>query len=202
MQQNKDKRIINCIVNPKRRIKEPSAEQINLAKTDAGAFGDIFEEYYSYILNFFYRKTLDINSAKDFTSECFFRVMKNLPKFNFKYKGGFTSWIYKIAVNLFRESLRKNSKKYISVEEVYFLNQPEETSELEEFEKEYDRAGNLRSILKQISKMDTSDQEVIHLHFFEGLSYEQISKVTGNKNATIRSQVSRAVNKLKRLLQQ
>lgn len=183
------------------KITEPTVEAIEAAKSDTNSFGDIYDVYYQPILNFLYRKTLDLHKAEELTSDCFFQVLKNLPKFKYKHPGSFTAWVYKIALNSFRSKIRLKLG-HLNVNEDYFLNQPSPDSEVQEFEAAYDRDLATRKILQALKTLKESEQEIISLYYFEGLSYEQIASIISIKEVSLRSRVSRALANLQIAVQQ
>jgi RNA polymerase sigma-70 factor, ECF subfamily len=69
------------------------------------AFQTIVRSYQYYIYTIAFRVLAHDDEAKEVTQECFIRIWKNIGKFNKKVK--FTTWIYKIAVNLCYDRLRQ-----------------------------------------------------------------------------------------------
>ena len=65
----------------------PEEEQqlIREAKTHSGSFVKLYEFYYPKILGYAFRRTLDIDLAKDVTSETFLKAYCNIT--GFKWKG-------------------------------------------------------------------------------------------------------------------
>lgn len=200
MQQIFCERIILVIV--RKKIDEPSQAQIKAAAVDSKIFGRIYDTYYSPVLNFTYKQCLDFNIAEEVTSDVFFQILKNISRFKYKYPGSFTSWVYKIALNCLRQYGRKQKTKHVNAEADYFLNLPTPESELEEYEQQYDRDNDLKKILTHLKEMAEDDREVISLHFFEQLSNRQIAEITGIKEVSVRSRLSRALAKLHKKLQQ
>ena len=72
-------------------------ELLERARTDPQAFGQLYEIYYSRIINYIYRSILDAALAEDITSNTFFKALRGLPK----YRGGrFGPWLLRIVSNL------------------------------------------------------------------------------------------------------
>jgi RNA polymerase sigma-70 factor (ECF subfamily) len=53
-----------------------------------------------------------------------------------------------------------------------------------------------------VMKLSYKDRELIHLFYYENMSIKEISYVTGRKESTIQTQLSRAREKLKRKLEE
>ena len=54
--------------------------------------------------------------------------------------------------------------------------------------------------LTELSQLPPKDRAAIHLHYYEGYSTEEIARMTGVAPGTVRSRLSRARAKLKKLL--
>ncbi len=151
--------------NRKLKIVEPAAAQIEAAKTQQAELAAVYDHYYPHILNYLYRKVSDVHAAQELTADTFFQLLKSLPRFKYTYPGCFTSWVYTIALNIFRQSLRRRGKQLINVDEQYFLNQPAPDNELAEFERSYDLQLDYRKISAAMSELPETDSEIIRLHF-------------------------------------
>lgn len=77
---------------------------------DESAFRRLVENYQLFVYNLAFRLLTNQEDAKDVVQECFVRVWKNLTKFNVKKK--FTTWLYKIVINLCYDDLRRAYNKY------------------------------------------------------------------------------------------
>jgi RNA polymerase sigma-70 factor, ECF subfamily len=83
---------------------DDEADLVELAKTQRQAFGQLYELYYSRILNYIYRRTLDVASAEELTSNTFFSALRALPGYD--NRGKFGAWLYRIAGNEIRLNWR------------------------------------------------------------------------------------------------
>ena len=81
------------------------------------------------------------------------------------------AWLMRVLVNGCRDRLRA-------------APEPEERQELEE-----------------IFSLPPADRAVIHLFYYEGLSTGEIARLTGQAEGTVRSRLSRARSRLRRLLE-
>lgn len=85
------------------------AELVERAKTQPEAFGQLYELYYSRILNYVYRRTLDAALAEELTSNTFFNALRALPAYD--NRGKFGAWLYRIAGNEIRLNWRSERKR-------------------------------------------------------------------------------------------
>ncbi len=141
-------------------------------------------------------------NISDLTQEALFRMSKNIK--NLKNPKLFKSWLGQIVTNLFYDELRKKQRIPDSVSiESYWNN--EESSEnsvlnicdttLKPDEKTLGK--ELTDIIKDtICTLPEHFRLVIILRELQGLSYEEIAKITNTNVGTVKSRISRARNKL------
>ena len=79
---------------------------------------EIYETYEKYIFKYLYGLTLDFNLAEELTQETFFQVVKSFNKF--RGDSHVSTWLYKIARNVYSQYFRKNTVKTISIDENIF----------------------------------------------------------------------------------
>lgn len=58
-----------------------------------------------------------------------------------------------------------------------------------------------RQELEELFSLPPKDRAVIHLHYYEGYSTDEIAQILGQRPGTIRSRLSRAREKLRKLLE-
>ncbi|MBZ0307410.1 MAG: RNA polymerase subunit sigma-24, partial [Anaerolineae bacterium] len=70
------------------------ANLVVLAKTDKGAFGELYERYVSRIYNYIYYRTSNHYEAEDLTAKVFMRAMGHIR--NYDERGvPFSAWLYR-----------------------------------------------------------------------------------------------------------
>ena len=57
-----------------------------------------------------------------------------------------------------------------------------------------------REVLEELFALPPADRAVLHLYYYEGYSTEEIARMTGQRPGTVRARLSRAREKLRRLL--
>lgn len=138
----------------------------------------------------FFRKQSD---AEDFAQDVFLQAYKKLDTFS--GTGNFKSWLYRVAYNMAVNSY--HSKKPVGQleDEEFIPSEKEETPEEELLKKEQ------KSLLHRVLKtLPDRYQLVIKMHFFDGLSYPEISDITSIPVNTIKSHILRAKDQIKRKL--
>lgn len=185
---------------------DPSREKeiIEEAKKNPEAFGPIFDEYYRAIFRYILRRTVDIELAKDLTSETFFKALKNLGKFSWRNdKASFSSWLYRIATNEANSAWRKKGKfPKISLDNLPDISSKDNPAEeYEKAQEELKNKGEFRQLHRQILKLNPVYQSVIVLRFFEKKKITEIGQILGKPDGTIKAQLYRALRELKWLME-
>lgn len=145
-------------------------------------------------------------TVSDLTQETLFRMSKNIK--SLKNPSLFKSWLGQIVTNLFYDELRKKQRypEAISID-TYWLNDENNDDSilhicdntLKPDEKTIGK--ELTDIIREmICKLPEHFRIVIILRELQGLSYEEIAKITQTNVGTVKSRISRARNKLQECL--
>lgn len=176
-------------------------EQEKLAKKEELTAADyqlIYEAYYDKIFYFINSRVKKREDAEDLTSLVFEKVLKKLA--DFKWQGvTITTWIYRIARNAVIDFYRKNNdrKKDSSVEEIgNFIESDDQHIEsiLIDDEEEI-------KLYKALRNFSESDQYLIYYKFFEEMSNQDISELTGMSETNVGTRLHRLRNKLKKIIE-
>ena len=130
-----------------------------------------------------YRVLGDSEASRDVAQEAFVRVWRALDRFDFSM--AFSTWLYRITINLAIDHLRRN-KRHKGVDIDTFREAlPDETSAPAPHAAQ-DRAEMTRLVRHVLETLDEKYRTVIALRDLEGLSSKQISDITGIAHATVR----------------
>ena len=78
---------------------------VERAKSDADAFGELYEAYFGQIYRFVYSRMREQEAAEDVTSEVFFKALRAIGRY--KPSGHpFSAWLYQISVNAIADHYR------------------------------------------------------------------------------------------------
>ena len=154
---------------------------------DTQAFGELYEMFSKDMYRFAWYYTGERYLAEEAVSEAALSAFENIP--SLKKASSFKPWLFKI---LYNECKRQQKSKIISVS---FCESTDE-------EKEYitgdaDEAIALKNALKKLSD---EEREILILYYSCGYSSKEISSITGIRASTLRSKISRATEKLRKLL--
>lgn len=171
-------------------------------ENDPQKFGEIYEEYYKKIFGYVFRRTTNYDNAKDITAETFFKAYIGIGKFKWR-NISILYWLYRIATNELNRYYK--SRKYLpeSLNRIYeeygfditdYTNAETEKIKLEEELQKKQEFVKLNEVIKGLS---LKYQDVISLRYFEQKSIKEIAIILGKKEGTIKSLLSRGVEKLK-----
>lgn len=170
---------------------------VNQAKNDPQAFAALYDQYYPQIFGYILKRTANLETTKDITSETFFKALKKLWQFRWQ-NVPFSSWLYRIAGNEIINYYRKNGRQAVALEEIA---EPADANDLSEeimaAEEELQRHQDFLVVQKKIVTLAVKYQEVVTLRFLERKKIKEISKILGKKEGTVKSLLSRALEKLK-----
>jgi RNA polymerase sigma-70 factor (ECF subfamily) len=166
------------------------------------ALEEIFQRYKNKIFNYAIRFLSNRADAEDVVSETFFNLIRQKEKYTPQAK--FSCWLYTIAHNLCIDKMRKKKRilslwikkdkesqeyKEIDLKDLQFLPH----SSLEEREiSEY--------IKKAVEGLPKNYREVIILKEYQGLKYEEISKILNCSIGKVKVLLFRAREKLRKKL--
>jgi RNA polymerase sigma-70 factor (ECF subfamily) len=78
---------------------------VERAKTDADAFGELYDHYFGQIYRFVYSRLHDQEAAEDVTSEVFFKALRAIGRYR-PSGHPFSAWLYQISVNAINDHYR------------------------------------------------------------------------------------------------
>ena len=181
---------------------EQEKELVFKAKTDAYAFGLLYDEYYKKIFGYVLHRTANVEVTKDIVSEVFLKALQNIG--HFEWRGiPFSAWLYRIAEHEISNGYKRNKH-------IIFLKQDAENSEIlsdisieDEIacaEAEIQKQEEFLLLHKCIVKLPHIYQLVIVLKYFEKKLISEICAILGKREGTVKSLLNRGIKKLKKLM--
>ena len=157
---------------------------------DENGLSEIVAMYGDHLLFFINGYVKNITLAEDIMEDTFMELI--VHKHHFREESSLKTYLFKIGRNKALNAIKKN-KVLLSLE-----TDLEDTMKLEEMIIKNDKNKQIRDAIKQINE---TYGQVLHLLYFEGMSYEQIGKVLKKNNKQIKNLAYRARNSLKEVLE-
>jgi RNA polymerase sigma-70 factor (ECF subfamily) len=161
---------------------------------DEQGFELLVKKYQDQVLNIVYSLVGQSDHIEDIAQEVFIKVYKNLS--SFKKKADFATWLYRITVNTAYNYLKKEKRRYASLEilkKETDLFPKVSRADLSDQEK-------YRLIIEAISKLPFKYRTVIVLNDIEGFSYKDIAQILGCRLGTVESRLFKARSLLREML--
>lgn len=157
-------------------------------KGDADAFGELYSLYANEMYRFAYYYTSSSHFAEDAVSEAVLSAFQKIR--TLKRAESFKAWMFKILFNCCKKKQKEKA----------MLLKQTEISALDGFvsnEESYHEKVELNKVLMQLSD---EEREIVLLSFACGYKSEEIGEMLGLKAATVRSKLSRAVQKIRSMM--
>jgi RNA polymerase sigma-70 factor (ECF subfamily) len=191
---------------------EPAHIALLVARAKQGdreAFDDLVELYTPQVYSVALRITGSREEAEDCVQEAFLRAFSALR--GFRGEAAFSTWLYRVAVNAANDAARRRSRQPLSASDLSDSGSDDAPPDLDRVGRHHAPPANQpeeavlqqqrrRIVLRAIRSLPEKHRSVILLYDLQGLSYEQIARITKTRVGTVKSRLSRARLALKDLL--
>ena len=169
---------------------------IRQACSNREAFARLYRMNYERVFRYCFRRLFNRHAAEDVTSTVFFRVMRTISTFEGN-SNGFRNWLYRIATNAVNDHLKTAKKRVETIK-----NAAQEHGSGRSFTTESDNEVQKKNLaVKQaLLSLKPKYQTVITLRYFEKMKLIEIAEILGQNPATTRTQLARALSKLRKEL--
>jgi RNA polymerase sigma-70 factor (ECF subfamily) len=140
--------------------------------------------------------------ARDVCQDAFLRAYRALP--GFKGQAKFSSWLYRIALNLCRDWIRRQRRAPVSQlpEDVDASELAAETGPVESIEELVARR-ELSAIVEEAMSVLSEDQRTaIILKEYHGMTFQEIADMQGCPLSTVKTRLYQGLSLLRRRLEQ
>lgn len=156
------------------------------------AFDVLLERNQEALFAYIMRLTQDVDQANDVFQETFMKAIVCIRSHQYKTTGKFSAWLMRIAHNLVIDSVRnnRNMPQYDGDMQNNVLYNNVRLSQ-ECCEEDMLRQADLTTLEKMIGMLPPVQQEIVHLRFYEDLSFKEIAQIT---NVSINTALGRMRN--------
>lgn len=172
-----------------------------LKSSPAAAHRAIFDEYYNYVYTIIFSRLRSIASVEDI-EECISDVFSDVfMRYDPKnaHNGDIKGFVAAIAKNRSIDMYRRLSSRMIGLvsldnDEALQLSSPEKVDEITE------KAETGNAVLNAVSSLGEPDSTIIMQKYYYGRNSTDIADMVGMKADAVRKRLSRAMDKLKKIL--
>ncbi|MFB6811667.1 RNA polymerase sigma factor [Streptomyces sp. NPDC056387] len=166
---------------------------------DPDAYAELFDGYARAVYNHAFRMTGDWAVAEDVMSAAFLEAWRLRATVD-PEGGSLRPWLLGIATNLARNHCRSNRRyRAVAAAAAAAAGAVSVPDHAEEVAGRLDDRQQIAATLKQLSALRGPEREVLLLCLCEGLEYAEAAGVLGIPVGTVRSRLSRARTKLRKL---
>ncbi|MBD0424654.1 RNA polymerase sigma factor [Streptomyces sp. TRM S81-3] len=166
---------------------------------DPEAFAELYEEYARTVYNYAYRLTGDWSTAEEVMGDTFLDAWRGREQLD-PDRGSLKPWLLGIATNKARNANRGTGRR------LAFLARRPAVEPVADFAEEtagrIDDARRLAAVRRVFGRLRRTEREVLALCVWSGLGYPEAAQALGVPVGTVRSRLSRARARLRRLTDQ
>jgi RNA polymerase sigma-70 factor (ECF subfamily) len=182
---------------------EREAELVDRARRDPAAFAALYEAHYQSILNYLYRRTLNVTAAEELTSNTFFKALGGLSRFCPRPTARFRSWLYRIATNearMYWRGRKVRRETPLCADENELPRIGFAPSAADPLEAVWEKQRQFALLHQALGRLPERYQTVLTLRYFEALGHEQIAEILGKPVGTVKSLVHRGLARLAEIM--
>ncbi len=160
-----------------------------LVDDDQHAFGELVRRHQSSVRGLLRQLTrTDVALADDLAQQAFLRAYKNIR--SFRGEARFSTWLYRIAYNCFREDARRR-KELVGIDEEQLQTQ---------HDPQVANPALRHDLMRALNLLPLNERSAIVLCCQNGLSHDEAARVLDIPLGTVKTNVLRGREKLKRML--
>ena len=167
---------------------------------DASSFNELIQRWERPIYALAYRQIGREEDARDVCQETFFRAYRALNGFRGQAK--FSSWLYRIALNLCRDWLRRERRTPIvqPPEDVDLFDLAASREPSESIEDRVARRDLSRAVERAMAVLPEEQRTAIILKEYQGLTFQEIADLMGCPLSTVKTRLYQGLSVLRREL--
>jgi RNA polymerase sigma-70 factor (ECF subfamily) len=169
---------------------------------DTESFNQLILRWERPIYALAYRTLGREEEARDVVQETFLRAFRGLK--NFRGQAKFSSWIYRIALNLCRDWMRRERRAPIAptpegVDLVELAAEQEPAESIEDLVARHDMS---RVVARAMARLPDEQRMAIILKEYHGMTFQEIADLQSVPLSTVKTRLYQGLSVLRRVLQQ
>lgn len=163
---------------------------------DTAAFEALVNQHARFVYNLAFRLVRDAQEAENLSQEAFLRAWRGLPRF--RLEASFTTWLYQIVTRLCYSRLPRLQAELAALDaDELLIDLPDEQPAVEDVV----FGDELRRMLHEaMDELPEGYRLLLALRHMQGMSYIEISEVTGMPLSTVKTGIHRARQQLRQRL--
>ncbi|MEK7503666.1 MAG: RNA polymerase sigma factor [Patescibacteria group bacterium] len=166
-----------------------TAEKLKQGDQKAGE--EIFNYFQPKIFRYFMVRLGNRDTAEDLSQDIFLKLIGKIDSFNADL-GNFSAWFWQIARNSLIDYYRqKKTTAFANLDAVspYLVDEKQNRAP---------EKSRLEAVMKLVSELNEEEQEIFSLRHLSGLSYKELSRMTGKSEGSLRVSLHRINQKIRK----
>lgn len=186
------------MAGPSERDMEDEAWLQRCARGEPDFLRLLMERHGGGVLRFLERTVGNRSEAEELLTEVFLKVWQHAARFG--HRGLVRNWIYTIAANLARDTLRRRKvREPIAAEPLELLEQEADPAGVDPLQETMGRERS-EMLQRSIEQLHPTDRMLVVLYHYQEYSLEEIERITGIPRNVAKSRLFRARRKLRDIL--
>ena len=186
-----------------RLVRTPWTDEELVARSvegDADSFNQLILRWERPIYALAYRTIGREDEARDIVQDTFLRAYRALP--GFKGQAKFSSWLYRIALNLCRDWIRKQRRTPTvqTPEGMDLIELASEQGPVESIEELVSRRQMSEAVAIAMKRLPEEQRTAIVLKEYHGLTFQEIAELQGCPLSTVKTRLYQGLSVLRRQL--
>ena len=186
-----------------RLVRTPWTDEELVARSvegDADSFNQLILRWERPIYALAYRTIGREDEARDIVQDTFLRAYRALPRF--KGQAKFSSWLYRIALNLCRDWIRKQRRTPTvqTPEGMDLIELASEQGPVESIEELVSRRQMSEAVAIAMKRLPEEQRTAIVLKEYHGLTFQEIAELQGCPLSTVKTRLYQGLSVLRRQL--
>ncbi len=156
-------------------------------------FEELVRKHENQVFNLAYRVLGNRTDAADACQETFVLLLRKLH--TFRGESSFSTWLYRVSLNVCRDNLRKQKKHPLPAAPPEEGPRPEELLEAgDAFDPHalFEQVETKDRVQSAIAKLPPKFKEVVYLHDIRGFNYAEVADILSVAIGTVKSRLNRA----------
>jgi RNA polymerase sigma-70 factor, ECF subfamily len=168
------------------------AELLLTARTDAGAFRELYDRYAERIYRFHLNRSRSTDAAHDLTAETFAQAWLGRLRFRDEPAGSAGPWLFAIARHVLSMSVRRGRLESVACERLGVLERLDREAATTEPDETW-----LEGLGDALAELPESQLDAIRLRFVDDLAYQELAEALDTTPQAARVRVHRGLAALR-----
>jgi len=173
---------------------------------DQTAFNLLVWRWEKPLFNFTYKYVGDAQLAQDMVQETFVRVLRSIR--TYEHRGAFSTWLYRIAVNLCKDHFRKKKLPMVSLHDYYTTSSGDRVYVKDSIADDAPRSDEAMAaadreemVRRLLAGLPEEQRVVILMKEYQTLTFREIAEVLEIPEGTVKARLYRGLRTMREQLE-